>query len=267
MRRFWSVLAGMLLAGGLWAQQPPQAQLQPPANLQPPAGGDKLDTLLQRWEQEMVRVQGLAAELTVSTVDKTHGSTDVMVGTARYMKPNLVCLEMVNKKNPQVYKKFVCSGNFIYDFLPQNKVVRVYEQPPAKPDQVGVGDDNLVSFLFGTKAADIKSRYDLKFVKEDQWYYYVEVLPKLPADKQEFQRARLVFNISTMLPRQIWREHPNGNEETWDLPNTQVNPKMDRMLFAAPTNLPAGWNWEKVPRADAVPRSDVPPRVVRPNQQ
>jgi hypothetical protein len=116
------------------------------------------------------------------------------------------------------------------------------------------------------KAEEAKQRYDLKLVKEDQWWTYIEVIPKRPEDKVDFQRARLVFSTSTFLPRQVWLEQPNGNEVTWDLPKIAPNVQMNPTLFAPPTQPPAGWNMVKMPRADAVPRQEAPPRVIRPNQ-
>ena len=43
-----------------------------------------------------------------------------------------------------------------------------------------MANDNFLSFLFGMRAAEAKRRYDLKLEREDQHYYYIMVLPRLP---------------------------------------------------------------------------------------
>jgi len=254
---FLGLAAALLVIAPLAAQQPQAAApaLDPARN--------RLDALLLRWEQEMGKVQTLAVQCTRTTVDKTFQVTDVFEGTAKYMKPNLAMLEMQKKDKPQVFEKYVCSGAFLYEYAPQTREVRVHELPGPKPGQAE--GDNFLSFIFGMKAEEAKRRYDLQLVKEDQWYVYLEIKPRLPADKADFQKARLVLNNQTFLPRELWFEQPNGNEVKWDLPRVDNGAKLSRVDFTAPAT-PPGWTMKKVPRLTDVPRADVPPRVVRPNQ-
>jgi TIGR03009 family protein len=263
MRFFWLALACLLLGSTLHAQQAPPAAQNPPTaqpnGAQPNAA--QLDTLLQRWEQEMKRIETLSAELNRTTVDKVYQGTEVFTGTAKYMKPNLAILEMKKKDRPEVYEKYICSGTFLYEWVPGSKVIRAHELPPTKE---GVGDDNFLSFLFGMKAEEAKKRYDLKLMKEDQFYYYVQVLPRLAADKADFQEARLALNKSSFLPREVRFTQPNGNEIIWDIPKLQTGVKLQRDDFAPPQTLPQGWNLIRMPRADA--SQGQPPRVVRPQQ-
>jgi hypothetical protein len=96
-------------------------------------------------------------------------------------------------------------------------VIRIHQLPPPKPGQVA--DDNFLSFLFGMRAAEAKSRYQLTYVPpgpDDKWYYYIKIQPIHPADKHEFTEARLALNNKTFLPAQVWFQEPNGNEVTWD---------------------------------------------------
>ncbi len=265
MRPYWLALSGFLLGTAVLAQQPASAPSTPPANSPPDApNAARLDQLLQRWEQEMKNVQTLSAEMVRKDLDKTRGATEEFSGTAKYMKPNLALLEMAKKDNPNVYEKYLASGTYMYAWVPASKVVRVYELPAPKPGQVG--DDNFLSFLFGMKAEEAKRRYDMKLVKEDQWYVYVEVLPRFPADKADFAKARLVLNQSNFLPRQVWFEQPNGNEITWDIPKIASGVNLPREAFQPPAQLPPGWNMVRVPRAEA-PAPQQPPRVVRPQDR
>ncbi|MCS6850924.1 MAG: TIGR03009 domain-containing protein [Gemmataceae bacterium] len=247
MRSHWISVASLLL-GAL-----PLAAQQPAPN--------RLDTLLQRWEQEMKSVQTLVLQCSRTETDKVNMTTTTFVGSAKYMRPNLAVLDMVKQSNPQVYEKYVLTGTFLYEYRPKEKKIRVHELPPAR--QGNVADDGPLSLLLGMKAEEAKKRFDLRLVKEDQWYIYLEILPRLPADKADFQRARLVLNNKTFLPRELWFEQPNGNEIKWDIPKIDSNVAVNRHEFAPP-GLPTGWTVERIPLADT-PKTEPPPRIVRPN--
>lgn len=252
-------LAACLLAASTSVAQ----QNQPAAPALDPAN-NKLDALLLRWEKEMKNIQTLQVQATRTTVNKTFGNTVIFQGGAKYMKPDLALMEMQQKDKPGIFEKYVITGTFLYDFAPAQKLVRIYELPPTRPG-APPGEDNILSFLFGMKAEEAKRRYDLKLVKEDQWYIYVEVLPKLPSDKADFQKARLVLNQSNFLPRELWFEQPNGDEVKWDLPKADVNPKLSRTDFLQP-QLPPGWTSQRMPKVQSSNTNSLPPRVIRPKQ-
>jgi TIGR03009 family protein len=235
---------------------------QQPAELPGPPNSNQLDALLRRWEQQMTSVQTIVAQCRRTSVDKTFQGTEVFEGTAKYMKPNLAMLEMQKQGNAQIFEKYICTGTFLYEYVPQGKVIRVHELPTPKPGQVA--DDNFLSFLFGMRAEEAKRRYDLKLVSADQWYFYILILPRFPADKADFHQARLVLNKQTFLPRELWFEQPNGNEVKWDIPRIESGAALNRTDFTAPA-IPAGWNIFRVPRTNDAQR-DVPPRIVRPNR-
>lgn len=240
-------------------QKPAQQPQQPPAQQPAAAPADpKLDGYLQRWEQEMKNISTLAIECSRIDNNKTFQYTDKFVGSAKYMKPNLAVLEMRKADKPEVFEKFICTGTFLYQYAPQQKEIRAHQLPPRKEGQVG--EDNVLSFLFGMKSDEAKRRYDLRLEKEDQYYIYLKVFPRFPADKADFQEARLVLNKDNFLPRQLWFVHPNGDETTWDLPKVQSNIQLNRNDFTTP-QVPKDWKMVQVPKT-----GDVPPRVYRPQQ-
>jgi TIGR03009 family protein len=293
MRYSWLALAGLLAWNATaHAQQPTQTQpvqipaAQPPGQGQPIQGApgqaqpafppgqppappatppldpdhNPLDRFLLRWEQEMKNVETLVAQLSRVEENKTFQTVDVFVGTARYMKPNLASLEMQKKDKPDQFEKFVCNGQMLYQYVPAQKEIRAHQLPAPKPGQVS--EDNFLSFLFGMKAEEAKRRYDIKVAKEDQWYVYLDVLPRFDADKADFQRSRLVLNKDTFMPRQLWFEQPNKDTVTWDIPKIETKVPLKREEFLVPP-VPQGWNMKQVPR----PIDQPPPRVVRPQDQ
>jgi TIGR03009 family protein len=271
MRNDWLTLTVVLLVGGgLRAQQsasPPAGGLQ----TRPAQGAavldpahNRLDAVLIEWEQHMKRVETLSAQCTRTTVDKVLKDTEVFEGTAQYIKPDLFTVEMKQKSKPERFEKWICTGTFLYEFLPQDKLLRVHELPRSKSGQLP--QDSFLPFLKGMKADEARARYDLTLKKEDQWWIYVQITPRFPEDKADFQSARLVLSSQTFLPRELRFTQPNGNEVIWDIPKIQSGVSLKRAEFTAP-KAPLGWKTQMIPlQAAGSPRDDVPPRVIRPKQ-
>jgi TIGR03009 family protein len=261
MRTQWLALAGALVLGTPLAAQP-----NPPAGTPQaadPATQQRLDALLNRWENEMRTIQTLVAQCNRTTVNKTFGTTDNFKGTASFMKPNMAMLKMEKEGRKDVFELFICAGNKVYEYVPQSRVIRVHEMPPSKNGGLPE-DSSFLSFLFGMKAEEAKRRYQLTLDREDQHYYYVMVLPRFPEDKADFQKARLVLAKQSFLPRELWFVQPNGDEVRWDIPRIDNGAKLNPNDFTNPQT-PPGWTMQQVPRAQPQQPNNVPPRVVRPN--
>lgn len=243
MRSYALFLAALVLASQFARAQQTQ---QTPAAAPPAADNKALDEHLGKWEKAMKSVETLGAQLTRIDKDPTFEQVQKLTGTAYYMRAgtgataqNLALLELKLEGQKEPKEKFICTGTFIYQFLPEQKEIRYYELPKPQAGQVAE-DNNLLSLLFGMKADDAKKRYELKLAKEDTYYIYVDITPRSQADKADFQRARLVLNKSTYLPRQLWFEHANRSEVMWDIPNLQVGMALDRRAFDKPEP-PKGW--------------------------
>jgi TIGR03009 family protein len=238
---------------GTGAPQTPQAPQAPqtpqPGNketLLDPAR-DPLDRYLLRWEDEMKKVQTLAAECVRDEKNKTFNTEQRFVGRAYYMKPNFAILHMQKKDKPQEYEKFVCTGTYLYQFLPAQQEIRVHQLPAPKPGEGKIADDSFLSFMFGMKAEEAKRRYDLKLTKETPDYIYIDITPRFPPDKADFARARIVLNKDSFLPRQLWFEQPNKDEVLWDIPRLDSKANLKREDFAPPAT-PQGWKLVQQPR-------------------
>lgn len=242
---FLSIPLSAAFAAILLAQGTPQPPVDP--------NGAKLDQVLAGWEKAMTGLQSLSVECERTTKDKVFSTNDKYKGTAKFLKSaqanqgsraSLELFKDVNGKlNMDRYEKYICTGTFVYEFDPGNKVIRVHNLPPPKQGQVG--DDNLLTFLFGMKAADAKLRYQLGYVPaEDKWYHYLKIQPKQAQDKADFQEVRLAILQSNFLPAQVWFLRPNGNEETWNFRNVQPNAAVKAAEFEAPA-LPKDWKVQR----------------------
>ena len=246
------VLAMLLLACGSVSAQP----VPPPAQPAPSA----LDTYLLRWEQEMQKVQTLQAQLARTDKDTSFNKTQKYAGFAQYLKEvqpdktvlNLATLEMRAEAKPnEIAEKFISTGTHLFQFLPAQMEVKQFEMPKPKPNSVA--QDNVMAFMFGMRAADAKQRYDMKLAKEDQYYIYIDILPRFPADKADFQYARIVLNKDTFLPRQLWFQQSGSVEVTWDIPVIRTGMQVKRSDFEAP-KVVSPWKLTVVPPQDGQPK-------------
>jgi TIGR03009 family protein len=251
----------LLAASGPIAAQPPRPVTAPPPAPAPAPAPTPLDAIMLRWEAEMLKIQTLQANLTRTEKDLTFNTTKKYVGFAQYMKSinglkilNQATLDMRTAENPNVQaEKFICTGTHLYSFHPEVKEVKEYKLP--EPGQVA--QDNVMTFLFGMKATEAQRRYKLQLAKEDQFYYYLDVTPLQPADKADFQFARIVLNKDSFLPRQLWFQQPGNKEVTWDIPAIKSGVKVDPNDFATP-KLEKDW---KLTKQEI--QQDPPPKIIR----
>jgi TIGR03009 family protein len=258
MRRTGLALPGLLLTAALaGAQQPPSAPAAPAAD-------PKLDGYLLNWERKMKEVQSLGA--TFTRVEKDGSGFESQprkyTGAAYYMKDgtgrnvqNLALLRETAEGKKEIHQEFICTGTYMYHVVPAQKEIKAYELPKPKPGQVG--EDSFLSFMFGMRAEEAKKRYDLRLEREDANFIYVWVLPRLPQDKADFERARLVLRKDNFLPRQVWFKQANKDEIIWDIPAVNPNMEMKRQWFDAPKK-PNDWKFTLNPKA-----GDGPPKISR----
>jgi hypothetical protein len=153
------VLAGLLATAAMARAQTPPAGKAPPAATTPPATAGKLDAYLLRWEQEMKKVNTLAAVIARIDKDKSFGTQTKFTGTAQYMKSgtgatalNMAALELKQEGKAEVSDKVICTGTYLYRFMPAQKEIHAYEMPKPKPGQVA--DDGFLGLLFGMRAEE-----------------------------------------------------------------------------------------------------------------
>ena len=270
MRTAWMTVVGCLLIGGaVLAQQP---VLQPPQ--QPPAQDPNqklLDGALEDWEKAMSQVLSFEMILKKTVKDKVFGGAPlVLEGRAYYLKGGAnqlsrASLELTKAGQPlEVVEKYICTGNYLYQYAPANKKVLVHPMPAPKAGAGQVSDENFAMFMFGMKSADAKSRYhmvyDMPAGKPDPYYHYIKVQPRFKQDLEEFTIARLAILKSSNLPAQLWMLLPNNNETTFDFAKITPNVNVPPTYFAVP-QLPKDWQMQQMqPRPAQQPQ---PPSTVR----
>ncbi len=230
-----AVVASMALA------DPPKAP-----QLSPQEKAKALESCLPRWEKAMQDMKAFEAQVDRVEQDRVNRTQETFTGVVKYMQPNLVLMDLKKQDKPEIYEKWLCTGTYLYQWVPQAKKINAIEIPKAK----GSGEDSVMSVLGCIKADEARKRYDLDYAKEDQYYHYIEIKPKSPEDKGEFSWARLVLNKETFLPREIRFITPGNDEVLWNIRSLQVyatTDRMDRKDFARP-EVPKDWKLEQSPR-------------------
>src|SRR5205807_3800 len=120
----------------------------------------------------------------------------------------------------------------------------------------------LLEFMSGAMtAADVALRFNLKLLKEDENYVYIEVQPTLPKDQQEFDALILVlFNGQQKgfdyLPAVVrMTKNNNADIDEWTFKKPMANPqgiKKEDFKYIEPPK-----DWQKK-------LADPQPKVSRP---
>lgn len=270
-----ALLALAALGPAVRAQNTPKAQ--PPKDTPPPAVeplSDKnqkyLDAYLKAWENRMSQVECLETKIVLTEVEAGPPTAKtVYTGEASLMKPNfakMLLKEDANPTNTKKWRHFVADGSvdekgrgpFLWEYVYGQKVARVQQLPKE-----GLGDNTLMTFLFGMKAAEIKKRYDLSIDvdnndKHNKFYLHIGILPKSREDMQEFQKAELVLWKNNedpkyadfwMLPARLWFQKANKDQITWEFKNLTTQKKFHKSDFKAPGFPDREWKseWLKAP--------------------
>ncbi len=294
MTRAGLTLAAVLAAAPAFAQVPPAAPPTAPGDARLPVPGAgapaaapqpappvpaELIAHLSAWEKVMQGATNFyCKDVSVVRKNLVLRKESTSVGEIRCLKPNMAFLRLERKPapgqkpDPHNFEAVICTGQEVYEYDGSAKAVKIY-----KLTNGGIGDNLLLEFMSGSlKANDVVRRFDLKLLKQDQAYIYLEIKPRLPRDKTEFESMILVLFRPDLpklerlayLPRTVVIRRNNGQEEeTWNFPDPGVSvPGIVKEHFQ-PAALPKDWKVEHVQQPSSVgPGTPTgQPRVVRPN--
>jgi TIGR03009 family protein len=276
----WTMMA-VLVAGSVVLAQGPQ-KLEPlPEKKAPAAGDEKLNGLLQDWENKMKSVDRFMVKCKRIDIDGLKGKSVSLAGEARYLKPNFALLDLTGEKTPdpkdQIRELTVSTGQKIYEFKAHEKLVRIHDMPKN-----GMAEEaTFLNFLLGVKSDEVRKRYDLTLKKanDGEGYIYISIVPKLPADRQEFVEAELVLYSRwiaeikpadparapwAMLPARIWFKAPNGDQSTWTFEDYDLKANLQAEDFML--KIPQGWKVEQAKLSVPPPKLKEDLKGIMPKQ-
>ncbi len=241
------------------------------ATVIPPA----LQAHLSAWEKKSSTVTSYYSECEYVRKNVLLRKETTFTGTMMCMKPNLARMRIDNKADRTDFLSYIADGKSVYEYNGKDKVVRQYLIPPG--GKGGVGDNLLMEFMSGSMTAeDVKTRFDLKLEKEEDFYTHIRIAPRLERDKQEFETMLLVL-YSAKLADRNWDYLPavvviakNKDEiDQWTFKEPKINnPGINKGQFVA--TMPRkedGWEFKQMnvqPASGTLPAAGGQPRTIRP---
>jgi TIGR03009 family protein len=205
-----------------------------------------IDTVLRDWKKTVSETKSFACVIHRTSFDKAFNTKDEFRGQAFFRKAekkgdgNLASLELTKTTNPDAIEKYLFTGSELHEYVFANKQVRVHKLPNLQ--QACLPQENLVGFLFGVGAEQVRQRYHLELKKTDRpdtYYHYILITPKTARDKAAFTEARLAIYRENNMPAQIWFSQPNKNEVSWTFTKIQFNADIPANRFVPV--VPNGW--------------------------
>jgi TIGR03009 family protein len=243
---------------------------------QPAAVDAALFSHLQAWERVMQGTTNFHTECTRTTKDLLDKRETQATGRIICLKPNLAWMRIDQKPapgkqpDPNDYMVWICTGRAVYEYDGKVKQVTEVLLPNG-----GVGDNLLLTFMSGSlKTTDILQRFEMKLLKEDANYVYLEIRPREARDRAEFETMTLVLfspNVAgrpdlAYLPATVVMRKANGQvEEQWTFVEPRVNVmgiKPELFKFTQP---PPDWKVQRSQAPAAAPAGQ--PRIARPQGQ
>jgi TIGR03009 family protein len=260
----------LLAAGPLLAYEPPPKPTTPPAQTAPPAKpadppaepptDPELDKVLNAWQEKMLSVTALTADLdsvhkdkTTETERKESGSTKFQMRGKGKDAQISGMLEFSTGPKKELTQKFLFTPTFAYQWMPSTKEIQARELP--NPKEGHVADEGLMTMIFGMHKDEAKRRYKLELMQnaKNKDFHYLMIYPKYAEDKVDFKRAQIVLDKKSMFPVRLWWEEPNDSENTWTIHDLVNDAKIDPREFDQPTP-PAGWKMVSAPKSSEAPR-------------
>lgn len=228
-----------------------------------------VDGYLGAWEKRMQGIEALEMKLRLTEVEGKDQT--VYNGEATIMRPNFAKMFLRQTDDPTNSKRwrhFIADGQYLWDYQYKSKVAKV-----AKLPKDNIGDNTLLSFMFGMKADDIKKRYYISFDPENPEkftdnFIFLTIYPKSPADMQEFAKAELVLWKNNkdpkyadywMLPARLWFQNTNKNQIMWEFSGMNSQRKMAARDFAPPPFPDKEWTREWAQNPNEKPSQTVRP--------
>ena len=263
-----------------------------------------VDKILQFWEQRSDQIKTYRCEFKRWDYDPVFGPKDqpltFSTGVIQYASPDkgLFHVEKISKSTPAAKpgekaqwipqdvhgEHWVSDGKRVFEFDSRNKRVIERHLPPEMQGRAIA--DGPLPFMFGAKAATIKSRYWITAVAPPAGAtgeYWLEAYPKSRSDAANFKWVLVVIDQADYLPKMLQVFSPNFDPKTnpaktaYQFDKREVN-KVDLLGGLANLNpffrefyepkTPAGWKKEienvPAPAAPQFPPAAGPEQAARP---
>jgi hypothetical protein len=218
-----------------------------------PAPAGRLDALLKLYEQRRRNRRDMRGRVVETRKDRTFGQTVVRHGDVLFKSPDLFRLDLSDSQG-QPESIWVHTGKEVRHYFFPQKTVYVAKITPTRARALDAKLEGWRVFLgaallgqwakdayLGLPADKLKARYELRLIKEDKHWAYIEMQPPTEQVRAEMTRAQLVLSQETHQIRRLWLEYSNQSEATWDFAEVRVNVDPPVSKASILRGLPSGW--------------------------
>jgi TIGR03009 family protein len=223
-----------MVPAGTAQLQPQVLPLAPPFTLTPPEEAN-LNQLLNDWEKSSSNIKTFKCEFTrleydpAIAVGHPDQATTVSSGELKYSAPDkglFHVTKLTNYVQDPKTGQFVaqpgeptewwsCDGKSIFEVRDQPQKLVV--ERPLPPEMYGKAiTDGPLPFVFGAKAAALKSRYYMRIITPPanaQSEVWLESFPKMQKDAANFSRVMLILKKADLQPAAIQIFNPGANAQ------------------------------------------------------
>jgi hypothetical protein len=209
-----------------------------------PAPASRLDTILQAWSRSSAAARKTRSPFRRTMNNRIFEEKTQCKGEVRIVQPGWL---RIDTNEADGLSTVIVTPQAVHFFnaktsteliLPPRGTKSAGRAWPVPQVQAALREH---AWLYGgCPPPDLTRRFDVSLVKEDNWYVYLNLLPRHPDEKQSFSRLRIVLARDGWWVRQVWFEHTTGNETAIDFPH---KPKPDAGVTRASLRreLPRGW--------------------------
>jgi TIGR03009 family protein len=227
----------------------PKAKSAAPAPAKPadPPLDPAVEKHLSEWEKATAAATNVRTDFTLTRKEAVFHREQKYTGSALCMKSHFVRLRLNAASDPDDYEAYISNGRVFYEYnglaktVTEIQLANPKEVGPPPPEEVGpplpvppwwqrliesiafvIHDHPPLLLLRGTTAAALKIRFDIRLVKDDQYYVYLDLSPRTAAEKAGYERVRVALakptansQLPPYAPAQVWLRRPSGAEEMW----------------------------------------------------
>lgn len=190
------------------------------------------DAILNRWEKFSTAIETFETAFRrlkyTRALDSSQPVTIEENGEIRYEAPDHGMFSVLTKDGAPS-EKWICDGEFVYEYKYAQKQIDKYTLPPEMRGKAIT--QGPLPFLFGASAEELKSRYYIRHVQPAAnlarpGQFWLEAYPKKSEDASEFQRAEIILSFAAEVRPMAIKLHKSNEDQhiyIFDLKGMKVN--------------------------------------------
>ncbi len=223
-----------------------------------PDPSNRLETLLKAWDKANQNVREIHYVMEWTMEDKVLKGKEVRRLEGFVKKHNLARVDL-NDDTGKPMQIILLNDRTLEMYNIQNKEKLSWEIPISSP-----GDDpdkgwfeGILArifqefrelFCFDIPLSEVHRRFDARLRKEDQYWAYIQLIPKTKEERKYLREVEVVLDQKTHFIRQYRAIDVNGNRSICDFQKVELNPTPPITLESISKDLPREFREVLIPK-------------------